>query len=119
MFQYFRRFTLLLVAMCLVATWSVSLTAQTVEEFLTRAEAGDAEAQFNLGLMYAYGRGVPQNYVTAYMWLTLAMSRPDLEDSDLEIVVQTRDQVAAQLTPDELAEGQRLASAWDAAHPRD
>ena len=83
------------------------------------ANQGSGVAQYDLGLMYAYGRGVPQNYVTAYMWLTLAMSRPDLEDSDLEIVVQNRDQVAAQLTPDELAEGQRLASAWDAGHPRD
>ena len=29
------------------------------------AEKGDAKAQHNLGVMYDYGRGVPQNYTEA------------------------------------------------------
>jgi TPR repeat protein len=32
------------------------------------AEKGDAKAQHNLGVMYDYGRGVPQNYTEAMKW---------------------------------------------------
>ena len=36
------------------------------------AEQGDAEAQFNLGVMYANGRGVPQDDSEAVRWYRLA-----------------------------------------------
>ncbi len=32
------------------------------------AEQGDADAQFNLGVMYASGHGVPQDYAEALSW---------------------------------------------------
>jgi hypothetical protein len=37
-------------------------------ELMPLAEAGDAEAQYNIGRMYAYGRGVPQGYAKAMDW---------------------------------------------------
>ena len=37
------------------------------------AEQGFAMAQNNLGLMYALGQDVPQNYVFAHMWLNIAV----------------------------------------------
>ena len=40
--------------------------------FLPLAEQGDDEAQFNLGMMYAFGLGVPQNYKEAFKWYRLA-----------------------------------------------
>ena len=36
------------------------------------AEQGVAEAQFNLGLMYSNGEGVPQDYAEAVQWFQLA-----------------------------------------------
>lgn len=36
--------------------------------FLIAAEQGDASAQFNLGLMYDYGQGVPRDYAEAVKW---------------------------------------------------
>ena len=36
------------------------------------AERGDAEAQSRLGVMYAAGRGVPQDYDAAVKWYRLA-----------------------------------------------
>ena len=36
------------------------------------AEQGSANAQFNLGGMYEYGEGVPQDYKTAAKWYRLA-----------------------------------------------
>ena len=40
-----------------------------------RALRGDAEAQHILGVRYATGAGVPQDYVQAHMWVNLAASR--------------------------------------------
>ncbi|KAG0260127.1 hypothetical protein DFQ27_003736 [Actinomortierella ambigua] len=39
------------------------------------AERGDAEAQFNLGLMYEHGRGVEQSDVEAIKWYTKAANQ--------------------------------------------
>ncbi len=36
------------------------------------AAQGDASAQYNLGVMYYEGRGIPQSYIYSYMWLSLA-----------------------------------------------
>ena len=33
------------------------------------AEQGDATAQFNLGIMYENGKGVPKDYKTAVKWI--------------------------------------------------
>ena len=37
--------------------------------FRLLADQGNASAQYNLGLMYSNGQGVPQDYVLAHMWL--------------------------------------------------
>ena len=39
------------------------------------AEGGDAFAQFNLGLVYANGQGVPQNFNTAVKWFNRAAEK--------------------------------------------
>src|SRR5712691_8471260 len=41
------------------------------------AEQGHAEAQFNLGLMYIDGQGVPQDYTQAAQWLRKAAEQGD------------------------------------------
>jgi TPR repeat protein len=41
-------------------------------ELRKAAEQGNARAQFNLGLMYATGQGVPQDYVEAARWFRKA-----------------------------------------------
>ena len=43
-----------------------------VTELRARAELGVAGAQFNLGVMYAEGRGVPQDDAEAARWYRLA-----------------------------------------------
>jgi hypothetical protein len=39
------------------------------------AEQGNANAQYNLGVLYDNGLGVPQDKVRAYMWFTLSASQ--------------------------------------------
>ena len=47
-------------------------SAQTLAETRQRANAGDADAQNDLGLMYYNGEGVPQDYVEAVRWYRLS-----------------------------------------------
>ena len=42
------------------------------DDKLELAKQGDASAQYNLGLMYATGEGVPENYMKAYVWWSMA-----------------------------------------------
>ena len=51
---------------------------KTVTELLIPlAEAGDAEAQTDLGFMYANGLGVPQDYTEAVKWYRKAAEQGD------------------------------------------
>ena len=46
--------------------------ATALREWKPLAEQGYADAQYNLGQMYAKGQGVPQDYKTAVKWYTLS-----------------------------------------------
>ena len=81
------------------------------------AEQGHAGAQNNLGAMYSTGDGVLQDYVLAHMWFNLAASR-FAPSPDRDSAVTNRDRLAARMTPAQIAEAQRLAREWDAAHPQ-
>ena len=48
--------------------------AEAVRWYRKAGEQGLAKAQLNLGVMYAQGHGVSQNYVQAHMWTDLAAS---------------------------------------------
>jgi TPR repeat protein len=43
------------------------------------AEQGNAVAQFNLAIIYARGRGVPQDYATAVSWLRKSADQGDAD----------------------------------------
>ena len=70
------------------------------------ADQGDAFAQYNLGLMYANGQGVPQDYIQAHMWFNLATAQNDAN------AAKNRDIVAAKMAPAQIAEAQKLAREW-------
>jgi len=93
--------------------WSKTLGAN-----LAFAEQAHPRSQYKLCVMYARGLGVPQDYVQAHMWLSLAAAfraeswrDPTLvelsDDAD-----KARDLVAAKMTPDQIAEAQRMAREW-------
>jgi len=79
---------------------------QAVSWFRKAAEQGDAYAQTNLGVMYYSGRGVPQDYVQAHMWWSLAAAKGDAD------AINNLDQIAAKMTPAQIAEAQKLAREW-------
>ena len=52
-------------------------------QVLQAARSGDANAQLELGTAYATGRGVPEDFVTAYTWLTLAFANGNKQAKSL------------------------------------
>ena len=63
--------------------------------FIREAHEGDIDAQYGLGLIYAEGRGVPQDDATAFFWLTRAAEQGDRDAETL------RNHVAAGMTSDQ------------------
>ena len=51
---------------------------EAFEWYKLAAEQGHAHAQYNLGLMYNYGRGVPKNLVEAFKWYKIAAEQGDM-----------------------------------------
>ena len=74
-----------------------------VKWYRKAANQGLAYAQFNLGVMYYEGRGVPVNNVRSYMWV----SKDATENLDV---------VKKQMTPAQIGEAQALASEWWEKH---
>jgi TPR repeat protein len=81
-----------------------------VKWYRLAAEQGYALAQNNLGFMYAKGQAVPQDHVLAHMLFDLAASRLEAEERDMAI--KNRDIVASKMTPEQIAEAQKLAREW-------
>ena len=64
--------------MVFVSIVSFEAIAQDSDDFaalVRAAEQGDAEAQYNLGLMYLEGLGVKQDNVEAYAWIRTAAAQ--------------------------------------------
>ena len=55
--------------------------------------------------LYFDGRGVPQDYIRAYMWATIAAQTTSVGKEYLKAM-------AAQMTPDELNESKHRVTAW-------
>ena len=72
------------------------------------AEQGDAGAQVILGVSYLNGAGVEQDDVSAYVWLTLAASGIGIQGAS-----ELRDRLARRMTPEQIAEAQARARAWE------
>ena len=69
---------------------------------------GNAAAQYNLGISYARGTGVPQDNVLAHMWFNLAAARFTSPVSRVR-AVGNRNAVAKKMSPEEIARAQELA----------
>ena len=99
-----------MLALTLIAPWVFGQDPDlTLTELRRQAEQGDASAQFNLGVRYADGKGVPQDYVQAHKWVNLAASRTTGKAEDYRL---TRDRLAEKMTTSQVAEAQRLAREW-------
>ena len=125
----------------------VDAQAPDLEEMRARAEQGDARAQFNLGVMYATGDGVPEDDAEAVRWYRLAAEQgyaraqsnlgamyalgTGVPEDDVlaymwanlaaaqgdENARKLKDLLAEDMTREHIAEAQRLSREWIEAHP--
>ena len=115
---------------------------EKVKQLRLAAEQGDALAQYNLGVMYAFGEGVPENDAEAVKWYRLAAEQGNAkaqgnlgvmysygEDVPQDYVQahkwfnlaalggniegqHCRADVSGEMSRDEIAEAQRRAREW-------
>jgi len=82
--------------------------AQALNWYNKAAAQGNFSGECNLGIMYDRGLGVPRDKVTAYMWYILATQNGS------PLAPKNAKLLAPQLTPQQLNEAQRRASALKA-----
>jgi TPR repeat protein len=75
------------------------------------ADQGLAVAQYTVGLMYSNGQGLPRDYVRAHMWLNLSAKK------ETENAERDRDLVAQRMSPEQIAEAEKLAREWKPTKP--
>ena len=90
--------------------------AEALRWYRLAADGGHPTALPALALMYFYGEpGVPQDYVQAYVWGSIAANNLNPGD-DQDLSTELRDNATSRLTVDERAEGDRLVQEWSEAH---
>ena len=113
------------------------------------AEQGTAQAQYNLGLLYDNGDGVPEDDTQAVRWYRLAAEQGNagaqtnlgllydngdgVPEDDVfaymwynlsaaqgnETARSNKDEIEQRMTREQIAEAQRLSREWIEAHPQD
>ncbi len=74
--------------------------------FEKAADRGVVDSQFNLGVLFESGQGVPQNLVDAYVWYSIAASQGD------QFARERRDIIKANISEADLTRANERASAF-------
>lgn len=77
--------------------------SQLANRLLPFAEQDQVDAQYALGLVYAEGRGVPEDPARAFYWLSRAINNGDSD------AIALRNIIGAQMTEDEYQASQRMS----------
>lgn len=76
---------------------------EAVKWYRLSAQQGHTSAQNNLGFMYGTGRGVLQDFIKAHSWYNLSAA------SGNATALENRNTVVNQMTPQQIADAQKLA----------
>ncbi|MFN4872544.1 MAG: sel1 repeat family protein, partial [Akkermansiaceae bacterium] len=68
-----------------------------------------SDAQYNLGIIYLNGRGVPKDMSIAYMWFNICAAK----DNNAE---DARNILEENMTPEQIAEAQKMSREWVEKH---
>lgn len=74
------------------------------------AQMSAPDALFELGMLYATGRDVAADLVVAHKWFNLAAARGNSS------AMTHRVELAREMSPEQVAEAQRLAREWLQTH---
>lgn len=80
------------------------------DQMQAMAATGGAKTLYQLGLIYSNGCGVEQDLVSAHKWFNLAALKGS------EAAKEVREEIAADMTRDEIAKAQREARNWLQVH---
>ncbi len=83
---------------------------QAIKWFSLASEQGHTVAQIALAFAYYDGNGVAKNIVLTQMWFNVAASNGGKEIASL------RDKFATEMTPEQIAEAEKLTQEWLANH---
>ena len=87
------------------------LTAAGIGAGLGEGGPITADTMFELGMMYASGREVPVDLITAHKWFNVAAMKGHAE------AAQLRREIAVEMKDAEIGQAQRAARDWLKAHP--
>jgi tetratricopeptide (TPR) repeat protein len=90
--------------------------AEAIKWYRLAADRGQADAQNSLGLRYKHGEGVGQDYVQAHKWFALSVINA-IHAADRARALANLDAVAKLMTPDQVAEAQKLTREWKPVTP--
>jgi localization factor PodJL len=85
--------------------------AEAAQWFRKAGLLGVRDSQFNLGILYARGMGVPQDFVQSWLWFSLAAQQGDADAG------KKRDDVAAKMDAQALVAAAKALAAFQAAAP--
>lgn len=74
------------------------------------AQTGVPDALFELGMLYATGRDVDVDLVTAHKWFNLAAARGNAS------ALTYRQELSLEMTSDQISEAQKQAREWIQTH---
>ena len=79
---------------------------EAVKWYRLSVKQGNADAQYNLGVMYFKGTGVLQDYALAHMWFNLSGSNGNKN------AVFNRDIIEKRMSPSQIEKAQDMARNW-------
>lgn len=88
---------------------------QALVRWRKAADEGHVDAQIRLGIAYARGRGLPQDYSEAYFWLFLAEVREPRYFKQEELAKE-KDEAMSHLTPADVSRELDRVLEWLKAH---
>jgi TPR repeat protein len=80
--------------------------AQAIKWFRRGADAQEQFCMLSLADMYEKGQGIPQDYVEAHKWYNIVAA------TGWDMFAEDRDKLAKLMTPEQIAEAQKLAREW-------
>jgi localization factor PodJL len=84
---------------------------EAAQWFRKAGQFGIRDSQFNLGVLYARGMGVPQDLVQSWLWFSLAAQQGDAD------AAKKRDEVAAKMDPSAVGAAARALAGFKVSTP--
>ena len=75
-----------------------------------RGSPANADTLYELGIMCSIGRSVPADFISAHKWFNLAAMKGKRD------AIRLRQEIATNMSADDIAAAQRAARAWLIAH---